>query len=212
MKKLFYLYLFTLLPSSFLWAQEKIPQDQDLAQFTGFVLSSDSTKNIPFVTIKVINANRGTYSDMQGYFSFVAKKTDIITFTCIGYKPVAFAFPKDLTGYKFNAVITLEEDTFYLPEFVKRNYPTPEEFDYMLVNGKAMPDELSIAQNNLRRKQLRDLSNTLENDGINNSNWTFNQYADRAYYNGQPQPIRLLDPLAWGKFIKAIENGDFKRK
>ncbi|MFN4082047.1 MAG: carboxypeptidase-like regulatory domain-containing protein [Bacteroidia bacterium] len=211
MKKILITILLTL-TLSFVFAQKTNQADDDLVQFTGFVLSVDSTKTIPFVTIKVIDANRGTYSDMQGYFSFVAKKTDIVTFTCVGYKPVAFAFPENIEGYKFNAVITLEEDTFYLPEFVKRSYPTPEEFDYMLTKGKVPMDELSIAQYNLRRQHLREISMNLSNDGIANANWTFGQYADRAYYNGQPQPIRVLDPLAWGKFIKAIENGDFKRK
>lgn len=209
MKHIFTYLFFTV--SCFALAQTK-QTDTDLVQFTGFVLSADSTKTIPFVTIKVINANRGTYSDMQGYFSFVAKKDDIITFTCIGYKPVAFAFPPNLEGYKFNAVITLEEDTFYLPEFVKRSYPTPEEFDLMLVKTKVPMDELSTAQYNLRMQQLREISNNLNNDGIANANWTFGQYADKAYYNGQPQPIRILDPLAWNRFIKAVENGEFKRK
>ncbi len=210
MKNIFFTYLLLVCSVSVL-AQQK-QQDKDLVQFTGFVLSIDSTKTIPFVTIKVLNANRGTYSDMQGYFSFVAKKSDIVTFSCVGYKPVAFAFPENLEHYKFNGIITLEEDTFFLPEFIKRSYPTPEEFDYMLVNTKAPADALSIAQNNLRRQQLAEISRNLSNDGYQNASWTFNEYADRAYYNGQPQPVRVLDPLAWGKFIKSIERGDLKRK
>lgn len=196
---------------SIAYAQQNT-KDDDLVQFTGFVLSADSIKTLPFVSIKVIGTNRGSYSDMQGFFSFVAKKTDIITFNSIGFKPVAFKFPDNLNGNKFNAVIALDEDTFYLPEYVIRNYPTPEQFDYMFAKTDIPDDELTTAQKNLRRGMLQDMSRGLSNDGVSNANWTFNQYADRAYYNGQAQPIKVLDPLAWSKFIKAIENGDFKRK
>jgi hypothetical protein len=35
---------------------------------------------------------------------------------------------------------------------------------------------------------------------------------DKLYYNGQTQPISILNPFAWAKFIKSWKDGDFKRK
>ncbi|MDP1726628.1 MAG: carboxypeptidase-like regulatory domain-containing protein [Bacteroidota bacterium] len=194
------------------FGQKRAVHDTDLVQFTGFVISYDSTKTIPFVTIRIKGTNRGTYSDMQGYFSFVARKSDILVFTCIGYEPKVFIFPGGIKGTKFNSVVTLVEDTFFLEEYVLHNRPTKEQMDYIFSRATIPMDEYNTAQQNLRRKPLSDMSIALSNDGYENSQWTFKQYADKAYYGGQTQPIPVLDVFAWSKFIQSLEKGNKKRK
>lgn len=103
-------------------------------------------------------------------------------------------------------------DSFIMEDVVIHGYPTAEQLDYMFSRTPLPNNDLTYAQNNLRRKPLSDQANALPNDAYANSRWTFDQYASRAYYNGQPQPIPVLDVVAWSKFLKALQNGDLKRK
>ena len=192
--------------------QAQTKNDSDLVQFTGFVLTSDSSKTIPFATIRIMGSSRGTYSDMQGYFSFVAKRTDVLLFTCVGYVPRYFKIPEPSKSSKYKSVVTLQIDSFVMEEAVIIAQPTAEQLDYMFTRVKLPYDDYLIAQNNLRRKPLADEAAALPNDGYTNAKWNFTEYANKAYYNGQPQPIPVLDIFAWGKFLKALEKGDLKRK
>jgi hypothetical protein len=192
--------------------QAQSKNDSDLVQFTGFVLTSDSSKTIPFATIRIMGSSRGTYSDMQGYFSFVAKRSDVLLFTCVGYEPRYFKLPAKNGTSKFKSVVTLNIDSFVMEEAVIIAQPTAEQLDYMFSRVKLPYDDYMIAQNNLRRKPLADQAANLDNDGYTNAKWNFTEYANKAYYNGQPQPIPVLDIFAWGKFLKALEKGDLKRK
>ncbi len=215
MNKIFFLIaiFFVLLGSSQnLQAQTQTRNDSDLVQFTGFVVSLDSSKTIPFVSIRIEGSRRGTYSDMQGYFSFVAKKSDVIVFSSIGFEPRYYTFPNDIKGSKFKTVVTLIEDTFMLAEAVIISHPTPEQLDYMFSRVELPENGYSLAMQNLRQKPLSEMAINMESDGSENARYRFNDYSNKAYYNGQPQPIPVLDVVAWGKFLKSLENGDLKRK
>ncbi len=187
-------------------------QDSDLVQFTGFVVNYDSTKTIPFVTIRIAGTSRGTYSDMQGYFSFVAKKSDLIILSSIGYETKLFKFPEKIKGTKFKSVVTLVEDTFFLQEYVVTNRPSPEQMDYIFSRAKIPMDDYNQAQANLRKKPLDEMAAAMVNDGYENAKWTFNQYANKAYYNGQSQPIPVMDVFAWNQFLKSLQSGKKKRQ
>ncbi len=193
-------------------AQSRPVHDTDLVQFTGFVVSYDSTKTLPFVTIRIAGTTRGTYSDMQGYFSFVAKKSDLVVFTCLGYETRVFNFPPGIKGSRFKTIVTLVEDTFFLEGPTIHGYPTAAQMDYIFSRTKIPMDALATAQQNLRQKPLMDMAETLNNDGFENAQWTFNQYANKMYYNGQTQPIPVLDVFAWSKFLQSLQKGDKKRK
>jgi hypothetical protein len=186
--------------------------DSDLVQFTGFVVNYDSTKTIPFVTIRINGTSRGTYSDMQGYFSFVAKRSDVLVFSCIGFEPRYFELPKSTNGSKFKSVVAMVEDTFRMEEVVIIGRPTAEQMDYMFSRATLPQNDYMLAQQNLRRKPLSEEAMNLPNDAESNARWRFNDYANKAYYAGQTQPIPVLDVFAWSKFIKSLQNGDLKRK
>lgn len=183
-----------------------------LIQFSGFVVTADSSSILPYTSIKIKGTNRGSYADMQGYFSLVAKENDVIVFSCIGFEPKHFIVPKGIKSAKINTVITLVEDTFFLPEMVFKANPSPEEFEYMFSRINVPMDQLTIAQNNLRVKPLLAFGNGLQNDGLANSSWTFNQVANRAYYAGQQQPMPVLDVFAWTQFVNSLGKGLYKKK
>lgn len=196
----------------FVKAQEKSRNDSDLVQFTGFVVSYDSTKTLPFVSIRIKGTNRGTYSDMQGYFSFVAKKNDVVIFSSVGYEPNFFMFPDNLKGSKFKTVVAMVEDTFLLPEAVIVGTPTPEQMDYMFSRAPLPDNGYALAMQNLRQKPLEEMAMNMSADGAENARWRFNDYANKAYYNGQPQPIPVLDVMAWSRFLESLQKGNLKRK
>ena len=210
LKALLFIITFLGLKNAMAQTQTASTKNPELVQFTGFVVNIDSSKTLPYVTIRIKGTNKGTYSDMQGYFSFVAKKNDVVVFSCIGFEPRYFKIPETIQGNKLNSVITLVEDTFFLPEMVYRPNPTPEELDYMFSRTNIPMDELTIAQNNLRRKPSVDFGE-LANDALANSSWTFNQVADRAYYAGQAQPIPVLNVFAWSQFLKSLDKKKKKK-
>ena len=47
--------------------------------------------------------------------------------------------------------------------------------------------------------------------GMNYQNF-IDQTVSKLYYAGQTQPISVLNPFAWAQFIKAWQDGKFKRK
>lgn len=187
-------------------------QDKDLVQLSGLVLTQDSLKAVPLVSIRIKGSNKGTLSDEGGFFSFVVRKKDTIIFSALGYRMVEYIVPADLRGIKFSIIQPMSEDTFFLPETVIRPYPTPEEFDYYFVKA-TMPDPYYEASTrNLRRKTLENIANNMDMNGSENANYAMQQQAYRYYYNGQLPPNRIFDPIAWSQFFEAWKRGDYKKK
>ncbi len=77
-----------------------------VVQLYGIVMTADSLKAIPSVTIMIKGQNRGTITNEQGVFSIVVMKGDIVEFTSVGYKPKLANIPHELEGnqYQFIAI------------------------------------------------------------------------------------------------------------
>src|SRR5579871_3921437 len=69
-----------------------------VVQFYGVIMTADSLKGIPAVSVVVKNRNQGTYSSDQGVFSIVVLKGDVIEFSSIGYKTIDMAVSDTLKG------------------------------------------------------------------------------------------------------------------
>ena len=54
----------------------------------GIVADSATFDALPFVTVKVKNRQRGTFTDQKGGFILTASRQDTLVFTLVGYKPV----------------------------------------------------------------------------------------------------------------------------
>jgi hypothetical protein len=187
-------------------------KDDDLIQVSGIVISADSLRALPLVSIRIKGTNRGTYSDPGGFFSFVVRKGDTVTFSMIGEKTVEYPIPLSVTSYRYSIIVPMDEDTLYLPETVIRPWPTPEEFNYMFVKAKIPDDYGYRARYNTRRETLQDMAAGMSFDGrMNQQQYMLGQY-ERYYYNGQLPPQRLFDPFAWSQFFNSWKRGDLKRK
>lgn len=206
--------LFTIaLLGSLMFVQAQNPtDDKKLVQFSGMVLTSDSLMVMPYVSIYIPGTSRGTVSDLNGFFSFVAHKGDTVVFSSLGYKTSKFYIPDTLKSHKYSMVKLMTSDTFYLDEAVIRPLPTREMFDYYFVKTEVPDDALEIARKNLDREQMKEYREKMGMDGGENQRYYLQQQAQKFYYAGQIPPMNIFSPIAWAKFFEAWQRGDFKKK
>lgn len=180
-------------------------------QFAGVVVSADSSRLLPLVSIRLKGTKKGTYSDASGFFSFVARKADTIVFSSIGMRPVQYIIPSQISGSKFSIIQPMQEDTIYLPETVVRPGPTPEEFNYYFVKANIPDEYFNRANANLRSKTLQGISAGMSMDGSENQDYMMQAYTYQYYYQGQLPPQRLFDPIAWSQFFNTWKKQDKKK-
>ena len=183
-----------------------------VVQLYGVVMSADSLRALPSVSIMVKGRNQGTISSDQGVFSIVVLKGDQIEFTSVGYKPKLVTIPKKLDGNQQSMIQLMVEDTIYLPATIIRKRPTREEFERDFVNTQVPDDQQEIARQNLSERNLQALMAAYPKDGREATNYFLRQNAQKYYSNGQLPPQNIFNPLAWAEFIKSWKRGDFKSK
>jgi hypothetical protein len=194
-------------------AQDIIDREQDeLIQFSGVIMTTDSLRAIPLAHIIVSNTMRGTVSDFNGYFSFVARKADTVEFSAVGFKRAKFIIPDSIDNNRYSVIQLMSTDTIYLTETVIYPWPTKEQFREAFLTLSIPDDDIEIARKNLESDKIYAKASNLPASGSINFKYLIDQQVDKLYYNGQTQPITILNPFAWAKFIKAWQDGDFKRK
>jgi hypothetical protein len=185
---------------------------KDLVQFSGAVVTGDSLHPVPFTHIIDHNTSFGTISDYYGYFSFVARKGDSITFSAIGFKKGLFIIPDTIKSNRYTLFQVMNTDTIYLNETVIYPWPTKEQFKEAFLALELADDDMEIARKNLDRYDLYVRAEAMPMDGSMNYRNYIDQTVNKLYYAGQTQPISILNPFAWAQFIKAWQDGKFKRK
>jgi hypothetical protein len=184
--------------------------NSDLVQFSGITLTADSLNPVPYVKIVDVSRRRGTTSDVNGYFSFVAHKKDTINFSALGFKPASFVIPDTITKQRYSLIQLLSADTITLTAAFIFPWPTLEDFKRAFVETKIPDDDLEIAKKNLRAADIRMRAEEYPMDAsMNYRNYIDNQ-TSKLYYFGQQQPFNIFNPFAWAKFIKAWKEGKFK--
>lgn len=207
--------LLSLLPF-FVTAQDEEKRNEeyykDLVQFSGAVVTGDSLRPVAFTHIIDRKTGFGTISDYYGYFSFVARKGDSISFSAVGFKKGHFVIPDTIHNNRYTMFQVMTSDTIYLSETVIYPWPTREQFKEAFLKLDIPDDDLEIARKNLERYELYVRSQAMPMDGSMNYRNYIDQTVSKLYYAGQTQPISLLNPFAWAQFFKAWQDGKFKRK
>jgi hypothetical protein len=183
-----------------------------VVQLFGVVMTADSLKAIPYVTVQVRGQRRGTMTNEQGVFSIVVLKGDQIEFSSIGYKPKLAEIPKELEGNQFSLIQLLVTDTVYLPATIIRPRPTRQQFERDFVSTDIPDDAIETARKNNDASTRRALARVVPTDGNEASGMNLRQSAKRYYYSGQTPPQNIFNPFAWNEFIQAWKRGDFKNK
>ncbi len=187
-------------------------QDDELVQFSGVVVTSDSIQPIPFTHIIIAHTNLGTTCDYYGYFSFVARKLDTVIFSSVGFKRDFFVIPDTITGNRYSLIHAMTRDTILLAETMIYPWPTVEQFKDAFLTLEIPDDDIEIARQNLSAEQIAMRAEAMPMDGnMNYRNYMY-QETSKLYYAGQTIPITILNPFAWAEFIKAWKEGKFKRK
>ena len=183
-----------------------------VVQLYGVVMTADSLKGIPSVSVVIKGQNRGTVTNDRGVFSIVVLKGDNVEFSSIGYRSITVNIPPDLKGNQHSVIQLMVNDTVFLPATIIKPRPSREQFERDFVNTKVADDDITIARNNNNAATRRLLAATLPSDGREASNQYLRQSAQKLYYSGQAAPQNIFNPFAWNEFIKAWKRGDFKKK
>ncbi len=210
-KTLQYLFLILFFAPAISKAQFENYKDS-VVQLYGVVMSADSLRALPAVSIVVKGRNQGTISSDQGVFDLPVLRGDVIVFTCVGFKPKEVRIPRNLDGNEQSVIQLMVQDTVYLPATIIKKRPTKEEFERDFVNTQVPEDDQEIARQNLSERNLRALMAAYPKDGKEATSYYLKQNAQKYYSAGQLPPQNIFNPLAWAEFIKAWKRGDFKNK
>lgn len=183
-----------------------------VVQLYGIVMTADSLKGIPAVSVTIKGTNRGTITNEQGVFSIVVLKGDVVDFTHVSYKPKTITVPRNIAGNQYSMVQLMVEDTTYLPATIIKPRPTAEQFARDFVNTKVPDDDIEIARQNNSAAKRRVLMKSTPGDPGEATSLQFRNIATKASYAGQVPPMNLFNPAAWAEFIEAWKRGDFKNK
>ena len=188
--------------------------DTSILQFSGMVVYEENEElfPLPFTNILIKKSGRGTYSNLDGFFSIVAEKGDTVEFSSVGFKTVEYVIPDTLSSKRYTVYQIMSQDAINLPETVVYPWPSREHFSIEFL-ALEVPDNLGdIAAENLDPERLATMRETLDADGRETGQYYLKRLAESTYYAGQQRPTPIFNPLAWSKFIKAWKNGDFKKK
>lgn len=181
-------------------------------QLYGVVMTADSLRGIPAVSVVIKGSNRGTMTNDDGVFSIVVLKNDEVEFSSIGFKPKLIKIPTNLVSNQYSVIQLMVTDTAFLPVTILKPRPTREQFERDFVNTRVPDDKYEVARQNTDIAKRRILMMSMPSDGREAGNIQLRRAAAKTYYKGQTPPINLMNPFAWAEFIDAWKRGDFKSK
>ncbi|MFT4752867.1 MAG: hypothetical protein ACI85Q_000403 [Salibacteraceae bacterium] len=213
MQKSFLFFLFISLCSTASFAQDEVTEiRKEVIQFSGVILDGDSLQPVPFTTIFVLQRHTGTTADANGIFSFAAQTGDSIKFTSIGFKDAFFVIPDTLNTKKYSLIQLMSSDTLLLRTHMVYPWPSKEQFKEEFLNTRIPTDDLDRANANLAQSEMRERMQNMPGSGSENFKYENYRQSQQVYYNGQYPTWSILNPIAWAQFIKAWDNGEFKKK
>jgi CarboxypepD_reg-like domain len=183
-----------------------------VVQLYGVVMTADSLRGLPVVSVIEKRSGRGTLTNNQGVFSIVVLKGDEVEFSSIGFKTKTILIPRDLEGNQYSIVQLMVNDTVFLPATIIKPRPTREQFERDFVNTPVPDDNIEVARQNTDEAKRRALAAAMPRDGREATNFNLVQNAQKYYYAGQTPPQNIFNPVAWAEFIKAWKRGDFRKK
>ena len=188
---------------------------KELVQFSGYVKDNETLAGIPYAAIYIKQQNKGTITNPDGFYNFVAAKRDTILLKSIGYKTYTVIIPTDIDGTSYSKDLLLEREAYELKGVTIRPLPEPNQLRQAVLNLDIPNDLTELAQQTIANSILNDnFDKNMKYDGAENYNYYAREQAN-YYYNrfGNQRPgISLTDPFAWAKFVKSIKDKKKKNK
>lgn len=194
------------------FSQTATDTSRKVIQFSGMVVDADSLNVLPYVAVVVRHSERGVYSNVNGYYSIVAQEKDTIDFYALGYHRASFILPDTFTTNQYTHVQTLRLDTILLRQAVIYPWPSKEKFKDAFLSANVPTDDLDRARANLAQAEMVQAAQGVAMDAGMAYNNVMRQQVAKNYYAGQAPPNNLLNPVAWSRFLQALNNGDLKRQ
>ncbi len=182
-------------------------------QLSGVVLEEDSVSGVPVpgVHIYVPKAGRGTTTNGMGFFSMPVLEGDEIVVSAVGYDRQNVTVASDWPEYQ-TIIITLTQDTTFLPEVVIFPFPTEEVFKQAVLAMNMPLDNNGIDKRNFNEELLALMIKTTPMDGYQNQRYYLDQWANSSTSKFQPVTNPFLNVFNWAKFFSSLKQNDNKKK
>ena len=182
-----------------------------VVQVSGMVVTGDSLTPLPFATVYRARDERGTITDVRGFFSLPALEGDTIQVSSVGYIGDAFVVPMEVMEDRFRVVQPLRRDTVMLDEAFIYPWPTRERFRNDFLALDIALDAYSIGNQRLNDLDAFDRLVNIGDDAEGAYAARMQQQAIQAGQLGTMPTVSILNPIAWAQFFQALRNGDLKR-
>lgn len=185
---------------------------EDVVQFSGLVVTGDSLSPIPFTTVYRARDNKGTVTDVRGFFAIPALKGDTVRFSSVGYLATEFVIPDTLSANRYNVVQYLSRDTIFINTTYIYPWNTKEKMKQEILALNLDDDATERARKNLESIMLYNRMAEVGMDGSENFKYSMLQQSQRISYAGQVPPQNIFNPIAWAQFIQAWKEGAYRRR
>ena len=177
-----------------------------LVQINGIVVSADSSRPMPLVSVSVVGTRRGTLTNENGLFGIVVLIGNELEFSSVGYKSKRFTVTSSFKGSQHDIVQYLEVDTTYLAPTVIKAYPSRRQFERDFVNAPVNTQAQDVAKENLNPDMLQALQASTPKSASEMTGATLRSNAEKYHLTGQVPPMKVLDVVTWIKFIKSLKH------
>lgn len=138
-----------------LFAQDSTQSESIVIQFSGIVVTGDSSFGLPGAHIYVPKWRRGTATNDVGYFTMPALAGDCVIVKHIGFKKKYIILPDGIEKQSYTYIIDLKQDTTELAEITVMPYPTYQLFKKAFVSMRTPEKEdLENWEKNMRKEDL----------------------------------------------------------
>lgn len=187
-------------------------QKKRIIQLSGVVLEDDSVtgRPIPGVHVYVPKAGRGVTTNGMGFFSMPVLENDEITISGVGYARQYFKVPTNAKEYE-TIVVTMLQDTTYLPAVTILSFPTEEVFKQAVLALNMPTDDRGVDRRNFNEELLALMVKTAPMDGYQNQRYYLDQWAGSANNRYQPVTNPFLNPFNWAKFFTQLKKDKNKK-
>ena len=181
-----------------------------IVRIEGIVLSADSLRPLPAVSVSVLGTGRGTITGEHGLFTITVRLGNMIEISHVGYKPERFSVTPEFKGSKYNIVQYLEPDTIYMGNAVIRSFPSRAQFARDFLNAPVDDQAQQVAKDNLNPQALRIMEAGLPMEAGDITRRVLSDNVEdmrSAYQVRSTIPLlALLNPFVWKKFIQSIQS------
>jgi hypothetical protein len=182
-----------------------------IVQFSGLVVSGDSSFGIPGVHVFIPKSGRGSTTNYLGYFSMPTLEGDSVMIKAVGYKDKKFVIPTNVKDDKWSLIVHLSEDTLTLPVVEIFPWPTEQIFKEAFISLHLPEQDMNNMNKNLNEQVMKRMMYNMDADGAANHSYYMTQQATKQESRFFAPTISLLNPFAWQKFIESVQRGDLKQ-